>query len=190
MHYFSTFPLVGYSVNSGPVTAAINITKRFTVNQLLKNSVITYYTYSIKDGDRPDTVALKFYKDSRLDWLVLMTNETHDPYYSWPMDYVSLSQFMIKKYGSISTAMATTHHYEQVISEKSITTDKYGETILIPDITIVVDQTTYTALAAAERNLVTVYDYETNLNDQHRILSLIDPIQLTGIIKRYKELFE
>ena len=189
MYYFSTFPVAAYSINNAAVRVPIDITKRFTINQLTKSSAITYYTYNVQDGDRPDTVALKFYKDSRLDWLVLHVNETQDPQYSWPLDYMTLNRYITQKYGSVSSAMAGTHHYEQIISQKSKFNNPDGEVVNVPEITVVVDSTTYSTLSPSERTLVSNYDYELDLNDQHRVINLIDPTFLSIILRAYKDVF-
>ena len=189
MYYFSTFPVAAYSINNAAVRVPIDITKRFTINQLTKSSAITYYTYNVQDGDRPDTVALKFYKDSRLDWLVLHVNETQDPQYSWPLDYMTLNRYITKKYGSVSSAMAGTHHYEQIISQKSKINSSDGEIVNVAEITVVVDYTTYAALSSSERKLITNYDYELNLNDEHRIINLIEPMFLSTILRTYNDMF-
>ena len=189
MYYFSTFPVVAYSINNAAIRTPIDITKRFTINQLTKGAAITYYTYNIQDGDRPDTVALKFYKDSRLDWLVLHVNETQDPQYSWPLDYMTLNRYITKKYGSVSSAMAGTHHYEQIISQKSKFNNPDGEVVNVPEITVIVDSTTYSTLSPSERTLVSNYDYELDLNDQHRVINLIDPTYLSTILRAYKDVF-
>ena len=187
MYYFSTFPVTAYSINNAAVRVPIDITKRFTINELTKNSAITYYTYNVQDGDRPDTVALKFYKDSRLDWLVLHVNETQDPQYSWPLDYMTLNRYITKKYGSVSSAMAGTHHYEQIISAETYVAE--GD-ITNPERIIIVDLTTYTSLGASEKRIVYAYDYELDLNDDKRTIKLLSPAYVNQVLDEAKKVFD
>jgi hypothetical protein len=189
MYYFSTFPLTSYSVNNGANRLVIDITKRFTINQLIKNASITYYTYHVQDGERPDTVANKFYKDPRLDWLVLMVNEIQDPQFSWVMDNYSLEQYIRQKYGSVSNAQAQNHHYEQIVQKKEQIRNTDGELVNAPEITVIVDFATYNTLPGTSRKSVSKYDYEVNLNDDHRQINLIDPSNISLITRSYKGLF-
>ena len=85
--------------------------------------------------------------------------------------------------------MAGTHHYEQIISQKSKFNNADGEVVNVPEITVVVDSTTYSTLSPSERTLVSNYDYELDLNDQHRVINLIDPTYLSTILRAYKDVF-
>lgn len=189
MYYFSTFPLTTYSVNNTAPVVAIDITKRFTLRQLIKDTAAVYYTYHVQDGERPDVIADRFYKDSRLDWLVLMVNEIQDPQFKWVMDYNTLNQYIIQKYGSVSNAMGQNHHYEQIVQAKTMKRNDDGEMVNIPEISVVVDLTTYNTLPGTSRRAVSKYDYEVNLNDEHRQINLVDPAYIPRILKSYKDLY-
>ena len=170
-------------------TLPIDITKRFTITQLIKNAVSNYYSYTIEEGERPDTVAYKMYKNEKLDWLVLLVNEVQDPYFSWPLTYETLNNYIIDKYGSVSNAMNSVHHYEWIVSTKTKTNDADGETVYVPEIVIIVDKSKYDTLAPAARRAVSQFDYENNLNDQRRVINLIDPRYTQTIVDQYKQLF-
>ena len=189
LHYFSNFPVVSYAINGGAPQFPIDITKRFTITQLLKGAIISYFNYIVQDGERPDIVAQRMYGDERLDWLVLLVNEIHDPYFIWPLSNENLVAFVAQKYGSVSVAMATTHHYEQIVSTRKQINNTDGELVFVPEITVEVDQTTYNALGVADRHLVNMYDYEMNINESRRNIALVDPQYLTSVIDQYKKLF-
>ena len=189
MYYFSTFPLVGYSINNAAPAIAIDITKRFTIRQLINDTAAVYYTYHVQDGERPDVIADRFYKDPRLDWLVLMVNEIQDPYFKWVMDYYTLTQYIRQKYGSVSAAMGQNHHYEQIVQAKTMKRNDDGEMVNIPEISVIVDSITYASLPGTSKRAISNYDYEVNLNDEHRQINLIDQAYVQSIIKRYKDLY-
>jgi hypothetical protein len=77
--------------------------------------------------------------------------------------------------------MTAVHHYEQIIQTHQTVIDGYGQRI-IPEKTLVVDHTTYLTLADYERKIVTVFEYETQKNDNNRHIYLLDP-NFLGVIK-------
>ena len=59
-----------------------------------------YNNYEIQSGDRPDTVADKFYGDSNYAWLILLYNEIDDPIFGWPLFNIDFDNYIKGKYGS------------------------------------------------------------------------------------------
>jgi len=86
--------------------------------------------------------------------------------------------------------MAQTHHYEQIIRQRTIHINSDGERILIPEHTLVVDQTTYSSLSPSSRKLITNYDYEVALNERRRNISIINPNQVPGIVELFRNLYK
>ena len=188
--YFSNFPTIQYSLPSlNNSVLATDITKRFILRDFYKRNILSFFTYDIAEGDRPDLVAFNFYGDSMLDWLVVLPNEILDPHYQWPMTIYQLNEYLRKKYGSVSNAMAQTHHYEQIIRQRTTHINSDGEQILIPEHTLKVDQTTYNSLSSSSRKLITNYDYELALNEKHRNISVVDPNQAPGIVEIFRNLY-
>jgi len=188
--YFSNFPTLQYKLPEMQNSLlATDVTKRFVLRDFYRNSLIDFYRYDIIEGQRPDNVAYEFYGESNLDWLILLPNEILDPYYEWPRGQNELNEFIRKKYGSISTAMATAHHYEQIIQSKSSVRLPDGETLDIPERTLIVDQTTYTSLSPSDRKLVTNYDFEISRNDKNRTIDVIKPIYIPSILEAFRSLY-
>lgn len=179
---FKPYPTISYRIpgttKSIPVT---DITRRFSVSNFLRNSKVTFDEYVVQDGERPDMVADGYYGDSTLDWLVLLTNEIHDSYYEWPLSYEQFSAYLIQKYGSVEYTLQTNHHYEKIIQKNQIVID-YGEQRILPEKTLVVDYTTYLTLIDSDRKNVSIFEYENDLNEQHRNIYLID-LHYTQLIK-------
>ena len=46
--------------------------------------------YDVKEGEKPEDVAFKWFGDPELHWVILMTNNVTDRYYGWPMNQYSL----------------------------------------------------------------------------------------------------
>ena len=191
-YLFRPYPTISYRVpgttRSIPVT---DITRRFSVANFIRNTNVTFDEYYVQDGERPDIIADGYYDDSTLDWLVLMTNETHDPYYEWPLSYEQFNLMILQKYrgygtnnsdlATLSYVNQTVHHYEQIIQEKRVITDQ-GQQRILEERTLVVDYTTYLTLIASKRRAVSIYEYESNLNEERRHIYLLD-LHYTQLIK-------
>ena len=186
MFYFDVFPQVEYEYDDyGNTVAATDITKRFKfIENVLKKTYI-FYDYSIKDEERPDIIAHKYYKDAKVDWVILLINKIIDPLFEWPMSNVEFEQFLIKKYGSIATSKNTVHSYEQIVSVESVDND--GN--IIPEYRLLIDQTVYNTLSASERKTITKYDYENELNESHRDIKLVDRSFLPQILAEVEKLY-
>lgn len=185
--YFKEFPTVRYDLKkNGKYEILTNITQRFVINEILKSKKSLYFAFTIPENMRADAVAYEIYGDASLDWLIYLVNDIYDPEYDWPLDSFSLNRFIKNKYGSISTAQATTHHYEKIHREASVLFD---ETI-IPEKTYKIDETTYNTLGPNERRLVTAYDYEIELNDNKRNINLIDEGYIGDILTAIEDALE
>lgn len=180
--FFRPYPTVAYRVpKMNKTVAATNITKRFGIANFLNNARATFDEYYVQDGERPDIVAHQYYGDQTLDWLVLLTNEIHDPYFKWIMSYEQLHEYIRQKYGSVEYALYTTHHYEQIIQQSKTVYDD-GIQRIIPEKTLTVDYTTYVSLIASERKTVSIFEYESELNENNRHIYLLD-LNYTLLIK-------
>lgn len=190
MFYFTPFPTKKYSFKgiSSPIDAT-DITRRFSISSFLSSSKVVFDEYFLQEGDRPDTVAYDYYDDTRLDWLVLLTNEIKDPYFEWPLGYDQFNSYIIKKYGSVSVAAQTIHHYEWIVQQENEYVSNY-ETIVIPEKTIEVDYTTYAALTVPKRRSVSVLDYETNLNEYRRKIFLLDVNLVDQVKDQHPKIFD
>ena len=189
MHYFSRFPNVAVSLDATGIKNPIvmtDITRRFTINNLSRDSTLVYYSYAVKDGERPDIIAFKYYKDQTLDWLVLLANEIHDPYFQWYMSTRDFENYVRQKYGSISVAQANVHHYEWIKQARTQITNSDGERIDVPERYLIVDRTTNVSLPASDRSEVTDYDYEVSKNEKRRNIVLIDRSLVPGLLENYR----
>jgi len=169
--YFRYFPTTQHDLtNIGQKVDLTNILRRFKIESSLKSQAQVYHEYSLQAGDRPDTIAHKYYGDSGYAWLVLMFNEIHDPIFEWPLFNTDFDDYIKGKYGSIASAQATVYEYRKVLAEKQV---KYDGTI-VPKRTVVIDSTTYSSLSESERESVSEYDWEVEQNELKRQIKLVD----------------
>jgi hypothetical protein len=190
MLYFTPFPIIQYQIpntkKSIPVT---DITRRFSVANFLKNSNASFDEYFVQDGERPETVAYDYYGDVSMDWLILLCNEIVDPYFQWVLSYEELNEYVKSKYGSVEWAMTHTHHYEQIIQKGYILSDA-GIQRIIKEKTLVIDRTTYLTLSDFERKIKTVFDYESDLNEERRKIFLLDTNYYLMVKEQHRYIFE
>jgi len=184
--YFESFPIIQYDLKkNGKKEFLTNIMVRFKIQETLKKIVSPYYDYSIIEGERPDHVAFKLYEDYKLDWIILLVNGIFDPHYDWPLSYNSFQTYIKQKYGSIPVAQNTVHEYRKILNIQSV---RYDNTI-IPKRTLVVDETTYNSLPIAERELITKYMYEVELNDMKRNIKVVSQRYISAIVQQTRDIF-
>ena len=157
MSIFTLYPKVSYKVNEYDYLRAIDITQSAKIKSFLKDyRGISYNPYTVKDGEKPDYVAYKFYGDSNLDWVVLLSNDIYNIYEEWPKNSTELQEYLIQKYGGLAYTLNTVKYYYDV--DKNI-----------------IDQTSYEELSVSARSSETVYEYELRLNTNKSRIKLVRP---------------
>jgi len=190
MLYFTPFPTISYKIpNSTKSIPVTDITRRFSVANFLNNSSVAFDTYFVQDGERADSVAYDYYNDVTMDWLILLVNEIHDPYFQWPLSYEEMDSYLRDKYGSIEVTQKTIHHYEKIIQQGYIQNDN-GTQRVVPEKTLVIDETTYISLSDFERKIKTIYEYEVELNEDRRKIYLLDLNYLLIIKNQHPNIFD
>ena len=119
MPYFRELPNLKYAsvfnerTGIDEYTLVKNIFRRPKVREDIKNIITSFNYYQIKDNERPDQIAEKYYGDSQLDWVILLTNNITNYNDQWPLDNNSLYKYLLDKYGS-EEKLYDVHHYETV----------------------------------------------------------------------------
>lgn len=98
MSYFTFLPNTQYSLGDQKVTIVKNILVRAKILEALRSLVGSAAEYTIPDGERPEHIAHRVYGRADYHWIILMFNEIHDPYFSWPMSIGELEKHMEKTY--------------------------------------------------------------------------------------------
>jgi hypothetical protein len=110
--FFSKAQKTIFKVDDFDYVEAVDLTVGFQAKEFLRNvSGVSYVPYVIQDGERPDNVANKAYDDPTLDWVVLLANNIQSIYDEWPKDSETFKQYIIQKYGSLESALATVKYY-------------------------------------------------------------------------------
>ena len=105
-----------------------NLFKRGKLREDIFGNLAFFEKYSIIGDERPDNVANKFYGDSTLDWVVLLSNNILNIQSEWPMTQDTFDNVMLEKYGSYENLYSGVHHYEteEIRNSLGITVLKSG----------------------------------------------------------------
>ena len=106
--------------NISEYIAVKNLFKRGKLREDIFGNLQFFEKYSIIGDERPDNVAYKFYGDSTLDWVVLLSNNILNIQTEWPLPQSSLDKFLLDKYGSYDTLYNGVHHHETIEIKNSL----------------------------------------------------------------------
>jgi hypothetical protein len=121
--FFSQYPLTLYFNENKELTVLTDITKTFDITGSLSSDEIL--TYSIKDGDTPESLSYRISNTTSNSWIILLMNRIIDVNYDWPMDSNTFDHYVNKKYGNkICLFLETINVYG---------TFKVGQTVQIID---------------------------------------------------------
>jgi len=187
--FFKNYRTLYYNIDKvKPVRGklATNILSRVQIVDEVLQNVRSYYKHRIQEGERPDTIAEDYYKDSNLAFLIFLANNIQDPLYDWPLFGDNLTNFIKEKYGSVDSARTSVHHYEQILRSGS---DKTADTPKILEKVVVVDKESYDLLDASKRKIIYNYDYEIMKNNKKKTIVLIENTYSKQILNELKSLY-
>tara|TARA_Y100000361_G_C11015712_1_gene266760 strand:- start:36 stop:563 length:528 start_codon:yes stop_codon:yes gene_type:complete len=169
MSYFEKFPKIYYDANAdGKYKVMTDIISRVKLVDSVKQNILNFDYYNVKDGETPEMIAHKYYDDPELHWTILVVNDVIDYYTQWPMSVQKFEEFMKDKYENPQGI----HHYE--ISQTS------GNTELVIDVGM--NTTDYPSATA-----ISNYTYEDRLQEQRRQIRLIQPQYMGGFVKEFEK---
>ena len=183
MAYFNKVPEILYlkydkNPEDGTYITIRNIFARIKlIDDIVPGSTILE-DYFVEDGQRPDTVAMEFYRDPGLDWIVMMINNIKNLYSDWPMTKVVFEEYVNSKYDDVEGI----HHYETV-------EQKYEGEVILPGGLEVGEAYRFitpegtTLNAEDSRGPVTNYIYELRKNDKKREIYVLRPAFVAEFIE-------
>ena len=171
-HYFRSVPEFDYVSR----TTDRNISEYITVKNFFKRAKLredilenlAYFTkYNITGDDRPDNIANEVYGDSKLDWLVLLSNNIMNVQTEWPMTQKTFDNFLLTKYGT-NDKVGQVHHYETIKIN-----DNKGNQIIPAGLEVPEDYTVEyfdgaTLRVVGSTKAITNYEYEVDLENKKR----------------------
>ena len=179
MAYFSRFPLMAYDVKGDRNFKLLpNILKRVKLRSGLRSGSFLFDNYDVKDGERPEDVAFKWFGDARYHWIILMTNNVTDRYYQWPLTQPQFQEHLTDKYGAGNED--DTHHFEK-------TTDSGKTSSSGPN-----DYSHLVECNEDDENpaIITNRQYEQRKQDGYRSIKLLDTQYLNTFIEEFENLIK
>ncbi len=119
MGYFRQLPNFDYvsrlknPVSSSDYIEVKNLFRRGKVRKDFFQNFTIFTRHTIIGDERPDNVAVEYYDDPDLDWVILHVNNIINVREGWPLTQRDFKNFLLEKYGSIAGYNAA-HHYETV----------------------------------------------------------------------------
>ena len=177
MSYFSKFPVFAYDIkNNENYKLLPDILRRVKLRTLVKSGGMLFDKYDVKENEKPEDVAFKWFGDPELHWVILMTNNITDRYYEWPMNQVQFAEYLTDKYGAGNEDGI--HHYE-VTQDSGRTTSKGPS-----DYSHKVEVNSDTDNASSISNR----EYEERIQDNKRQIQLLDKSLLGDFIAEFDRL--
>lgn len=168
MSYFDMFPNIYYSAKGdGKFTIMKDLLARVKLIANVKDNILGFDYYDVKDGETPEMIAHKYYGDVNLHWTILVVNDVIDYYEDWPMSVQRFEQFVKDKYDNPQGI----HHYE--ISQTS------GDTTVTIDVGM--NTTEYPSATA-----ISNYQYEDSLQEKKRQIRLIGTRYIDSFVKEFE----
>tara|TARA_B110000196_G_scaffold236326_1_gene204759 strand:- start:844 stop:1386 length:543 start_codon:yes stop_codon:yes gene_type:complete len=177
MAYFSRFPLLAYDItNTENYKLLPDILRRVKLRSIIKSGAMLFDKYDVKEGEKPEDIAYKWFGDAELHWVILMTNNITDRYYDWPLNAPQFAEFLTDKYGAGSED--GTHHYE--ISRTSGRTSGRGPDDYSHKVECNSDESGATTITNRE--------YEQREQDNKRQIRLLNQRYLNDFIAEFDSL--
>ena len=173
--YFSKFPLMVYDIKGDKTYKLLpDILRRVKLRSSLSSSRFVFDKYNVKEGEKPEDIAFKYYGDAQYHWVVMMANNLTDRYYEWPMNDAQFEVYLDDKY----TNPDAVHHYE--ITRTSGTTTPQGPN----------DYSHLVEVNSDEPNAISISfrQYEEREQDRKRSIKLLDKRFLTEFVTEFNNL--
>jgi len=155
-----------------------HILRRVKLRSGIRSGMFLFDNYDVKDGEKPEDIAFKWFGSSHYHWIILMTNNITDRYYEWPMTQPQFQNFIEDKYGLAN--IDAIHHYE-------ITTQSGKTTSNGPN-----DYSYLVECNSDEEGAVSVSNrgYEQRLQDKYRQIRLLDKRYLGTFVTEFELLIK
>ena len=98
MSYFDMLPNIYYSAKGdGKFTVMKDLLSRVKIIANVKENILGFDYYDVKDGETPEMIAHKYYGDVNMHWTILVANDIVDYYEDWPMSTHKFEEFVKDK---------------------------------------------------------------------------------------------
>ena len=197
-NYFRQVPEFEYvsrlpGANIGDYIRVKNLFKKGKIREDIFQNLAFFEKYKIIGDDRPDNVAFEVYEDSKLDWIVLLSNNVLNVQSEWPLPQTDFDRFLLDKYGDYDTLYNGIHHHEteEVKNSQGVTIVPAGLQVNSSYSASYYDffieqQITIENIAIP----VTNYEYEEKIDDNKRNIFLLKKDYVGVVLNDMEEIME
>ena len=211
MSYFRELPDILYQsnllhkVSSQEYVQIKNIFRRVKIQDWIQENTNFFNRYTIRDGERPDTLAERLYGSPDRDWIVILTAGITNIRNDWPLSNYDLYRYVENKYG---TTLNDVHHYETIEVRDNRDRlilpagQKVAQNFTIPTPFNASATNYYIGIRPQSSNIdyrsvnsninpvtgVSNYEYETKLNEDKREIEVMKPAYLQQFLNDMREL--
>jgi len=195
--YFNLIPDFQYvsrlpNAKIGDYITVKNLFKRVFLREDIYQNLTFFKKYSVIGDDRPDNVAAEVYKDSTLDWLVLLANNIINIPSEWPLPQADFDRYLLNKYDNDYNKIYNGIHHYETIEVK----DTNGVTIVPKGLEVSSDYSIiyydfFLSGLTEENNItrpVTNYEYEENLANKKREIFLLKPEYISIVLDDMRDI--
>jgi hypothetical protein len=176
--YFKKFPTTIWNK-----TKVVDITRRAVLLEKFADSPYAFLPYTMKEEDSIESVALYYYGDPKLSWLILVANNIIDPYTDMWKNQSTFEKYVAQQYrydAEVSEGRYDTNTYVPM-TEREIVEWTMNETITDNVVhyystfnkEIHISKLTYSEFPNNEFLPLRIYDYENEVNESRRNIKLI-----------------
>ena len=157
-----------------------NLWRRAAVLREYKSSVAMFNEYIVQNGEKPEDIALRLYKNPFYNWVLLVINDITNYHEQWPRSTQQLQEYCKSKYDN---PLATKDY---------ITTEvKKGNDIIVPAGKVV--PSTYQVVYYDGTTVVTAnpvvsrsfYQFEEQKNSEKERIQLVKPEFVEDFVENY-----
>ena len=161
-----------------------NIWRRAEILTEFKAQISLFDEENVQDGERPEDIATRLYRNPFYNWTIFVINDITDYYAQWPRSVTQLQDFISQKY---SNPQATKHHVTTEVKDAA-------NNVIVPAGKVVPSnfQVSYyngsTTVTANPVVSITNAMYETELNSKKQKIQVIKPSIIEDFVAEYKAL--
>ena len=197
-NYFRQVPEFEYvsrlpGANIGDYIRVKNLFKKGKIREDIFQNLSFFEKYKIIGNDRPDNVAFEIYEDSKLDWVVLLSNNILNIQTEWPLPQTDFDRFVLDKYDDYDTLYNGIHHYEteEVKNSRGVTIVPAG--LQVDDSYSVSYYDFFIKQQMTTGNIsipITNYEYEEKIEDNKRNIYLLKSTYIGIVLNDMEEIME
>ena len=174
MSYFNQCPLMAYDMKGDQNYKLLpNILRRVKLRSGIRSASFMFDNYDVKDGERPEDVAYKWFGDAELHWVILMTNNITDRYYQWPLTQPQFQEHLEDKYGLAN--IDAVHHYEKT-QDSGVTSSRDNSHLVECN------------SDDGDPAIISNRQYEQRKQDEYRQIRLLDRRYLDAFVDEFENL--